>query len=101
LERGLPAKNDSVVCLADRGGWFAGKPRSNGSHFNQNSAVLKQVSFPLERGLPAKNDNAVGLAHRGVRFAGQPPTDCITGYQPRPEFTQKFTDSDVVIDSTW
>lgn len=29
LERGLPAKNDDAECLANRGVWFAGKPRSN------------------------------------------------------------------------
>jgi hypothetical protein len=62
--------------------------------------------------LPAKNDNAVGLVYRGAWFAGKPRSNgiCIRwgaiffrktrAYQPRPEFTQKFTDSDVVIDST-
>jgi hypothetical protein len=43
----LPAKNDDAVGQVNRGGLFAGKPRSYG----------------------AENDDAVGLVNRGGLFA--------------------------------
>ena len=78
---------------------------------------LSQTRSPLERPgwrstLPAKNDSAVASDPPSCLVRGQPSLQrdlrLITAqflpesraYQPRPEFTQKFTYSDVVIDST-
>ena len=50
--------------------------------------------------IPREN-HARGLPACLIDCRGRAAAPGNPGYQPRPEFTQKFTDSEVVIDSTW